>query len=122
MTGLEPEQRFFLIKNYYHRRESIEYARKTFNTKYGKDSALRHDTVKRFIEKFEATTNTNDERPQSTGRPRVVIGDENILKVEQYFQQNSTTSFRRAASNLNIKCESLRIIARYSANFFSYKI
>jgi len=51
-----------------------------------------------------------------------VTNDENILKVEQYFQQNPTASIRRAAQALNIKRESLRIIARYFANLFPYKI
>jgi hypothetical protein len=40
MAELEPEKRFFSIKNYYQRGESVEYARKAFNTKYGKDSGL----------------------------------------------------------------------------------
>jgi hypothetical protein len=47
MAGLEPEKCFFLIKNYYQRGESVAYARKAFNTKYGKDSAPHRDTVKR---------------------------------------------------------------------------
>ncbi len=51
-----------------------------------------------------------------------MIVDENILKVEQFFQQNPTTSIRRAAQILNIKREILRIIARHFANFFPYKI
>ncbi len=47
MAGLEPEKRVFLIKNYYQRGESIEYARKAFNTKYGDRSAPHRDTLKR---------------------------------------------------------------------------
>jgi hypothetical protein len=47
MAGLEPEKRVFLIKNYYQRGESVEFARKAFNTKYGNDSAPHRDTVKR---------------------------------------------------------------------------
>ena len=47
MATLEAEKRVFLIKNYYQRRESVEYARKVFNTKYGIETAPRHDTVKR---------------------------------------------------------------------------
>ncbi|CAF5129016.1 unnamed protein product, partial [Rotaria sp. Silwood1] len=88
-----------------HPGESVEYARKAFNAKYGVDSAPHRDTVKRLIEKFETIANTDDARSQSTGRPRVVIVDENILKAEQFFQQNSTTSIRRAAQILNIKRE-----------------
>ena len=51
-----------------------------------------------------------------------MTSDENILKVEQYFQQNPTTSIRRAARALNMKRESLRIIVRYFVNLFPYKI
>ncbi len=75
-----------------------------------------------MIEKFEATANTDDARPQSISWPRVVTSDENILKVEQYYQQNPITSIRRAAQALNIKRESLRIIIHYFANLFPYKI
>jgi hypothetical protein len=46
MAGLEAEKRV-LIKNYYQREESVEYARKAFNTKYGEDSAPHRDSVKR---------------------------------------------------------------------------
>ncbi len=52
MAGLEPEKRVFLIKTYYQRGESIEYTRKAFSTKYGKDSAPHRDTVKRYINHF----------------------------------------------------------------------
>ncbi len=75
-----------------------------------------------MIEKFEKSANTGDDRAESSGRPRTVTTDENILKVEQYFQQNPTASIRRAAQALGIKRESLRIIARYLANLFPYKI
>ena len=47
MATLEPEKRVFLIKNYYQRGESVEYARKAFNKKYGIETAPRRDTVKR---------------------------------------------------------------------------
>ncbi len=47
MLRLEPEKRVFLIKSYYQRGEIIEYARKSFDTKYGKDSSPHRDTVKR---------------------------------------------------------------------------
>ncbi len=47
LAGLEPEKRVFLIKNCYQRGESVEYARKTFNTKCRKDSAPHRDIVKR---------------------------------------------------------------------------
>ena len=51
-----------------------------------------------------------------------MIIDGNILKVEKYFQENPTSSIRRAAQILNIKRESLRIIARYFIKFFPYKV
>ena len=56
----------------------------------------------RLIEKFETTANTDDARSQTTGPSRVVIIDEKILKVEKFFQENPTTSIRRAAQILNI--------------------
>jgi hypothetical protein len=47
MLRLEPEKRVFLIKSYYQRGESIEYARKSFDMNYGKGSAPHRDTIKR---------------------------------------------------------------------------
>ena len=47
MATLELEKRVFLIKNYYQRGESVEYARKAFNRKYGVQTAPHRDTVKR---------------------------------------------------------------------------
>lgn len=75
-----------------------------------------------LVEKFEKSADTSDRRTESSGRPRTVTTDENVLKVEQYFEDNPTASVRRAAQELNIKRESLRIIARYLANLFPYKI
>ncbi|CAF3853366.1 unnamed protein product [Rotaria sp. Silwood1] len=94
-----------------------------FTNNYDTDEEFElNDNFDVLIEKIETTANTDDARSQPTGRPRVVIVDENILKVEQFFQQNSTTSIRRAAQILNIKRESLRMIARYFAKLFLYKI
>ena len=71
----------------------------------------------RVLEKFASDAIFEDKWHENPRPSRTISTDENILKIESYFEKNPNASIRRAAQIIDIHREWLRNILRYCLDF-----
>lgn len=113
-------QRVFLVRSYYENGCSPAAAARKARSKYGKHLSLGLNTVKRLVQKFEATGSVEDKK--APGPPVTVRTEENIGRVQESVNQNPRTSTRRRAQELEISRRSLQRVLKKELHVHPYKI
>ena len=98
----QDRKRIWMIEAYWFFRRSCDHVREEFPNQFPNEPVPSNRVIEYNINKFhDHGTSLNISRGQS-GRPFSVVTDENGSLVDRFFEENPTTSTRKAAQELSI--------------------
>lgn len=120
MNQFSREQHVQIVKTYYENHSSVRATFRALRQFYGAIGRPAESTIRRLINKFEATGSVNNQ-PTPTRR-RNVRSAQNVAAVRDSVRENPRQSISRRAQELRLSETSLRRILHLNLGMHPYKI
>lgn len=118
---LKLKKRIWIVEAYWFFQKSYERVIREFQQAFPTENPLAKTEIHRTISRFHEHASVLDLRKGHSGRPSSTSPEE-VTEVEEFFNENPTTSFRRASQSLGIARSTLHRIVRKKLNLYPYKI
>jgi len=121
-SELTIKSRVFVVENYWFHQRSPSTVVNEYSKQFGKKNAPTPQTVLNIVKKFHDNGTVLDLRKGKAGPKVTQNTEENAERVSDYFDENPTTSTRRASVELGIPRSTLRRIIKSKLKLYPYKI
>lgn len=120
---LETKKRIFVVECYWYCHRSCTEVRRRFRAAFGRNVIEPGNfAIQRLVSKFSGHGTIANLRKGNSGRPRSATSPEEVSRVEQFFEDNPTSSTRRASAELDISRSSIQRIIKKEFKLYPYKI
>lgn len=120
---LDTKKHIFIVECYWFFRRSCNDVRKHFRQVFGRSAVEpTNKVILTNVRKFTDNGTIMSLRKGHSGRPRSATTPDQVALLEDYMEENPTTSTRRASAELEISKSSVHRIMKKALKLYPYKI